>query len=548
MISKLHKISLVFLTSFSAAYIALLPQFYLMYERGNRYTLGWSARGRASILIAIAILGSIYGLSYLIFRRAAVYIDLRQSRINYQRLVFNVAGWIGLALVCRSVMAIAFLTDQLSDTAMQGVNSLWTKGFCYVVVPGSLLVFYRQFFERATATLYRLLTIVFMLFLLQIFLWAPYADDSGNQSFPTTSASEAEPGSLYIFLFDEWSYEDSFGHPVFSLTNMPHLTELLGHSTLFHKAFSPAVCTGVSVPRFLYQTDARMRSFTFNDVMTRLAGNRFIPLKMKSIFDLSDRHFKFIAGTYLHYHSILGPKVDRIINFDNTGSRYSLMGRVRDFLLTQVDFLRHFGVTMPGQIRSPLSASGWYSSTRVLQSRIRPVLNDVLPKLPANTIAFFHMYLPHNPYLYYRDWTLRDSQDDSKFDLVTLYQENVYAIDPVIDDIVSRLKARGDYDSSMIVIMSDHAFKYRYGEGIEIWEKLDPGVQIPAKHIPLIIKYPGQLRGGDWYDPVLVMDLYPQFNDFLNTPDKMGQWVAQWNSGASSNPAYVAGQEDMSED
>lgn len=548
MISKLRKTGLIFLACFSAAYISLLPQFYLLYEKENRYTLGWSARNRASILIAIAILGLAYGAIYLFLHRAAYFLDTRQSRVDCRRFVVDVASWIFLALVCRSIMAISFLSEQLSDTAMQFVDSIWTKTGCYFVLPGGLIFFYRGFFERAILVLCRLVAIVFVLFLAQIFRWTPYAADSSNRAFPPIQEDEVKTGSLYIFLFDEWSYEDTFGNAEFSLTNMPHLTELLGHSTLFHKAYSPAACTGVSIPRFLYQTDAEMRSFTYKEVMSRLVENELLPLKMKSIFDLSDRHFKFVAGTYLHYYSILGPKVDRIIAFDDTFLGYSLESRVRDLLCTQVDFLRRFGIGMPAQVRSPLCASGWLSGTKVLQSRIRPVLNDILPRLPANSIAFFHMYLPHNPYLFFRDWTLRGPVNDSNPNPVSLYLENVYAIDLVISDIVSQLKARDEYDRSMIVILSDHSWKYRYGEGSEIWEKLDTGGQIPAKHVPLIIKYPGQTRGGDWYEPVLTMDLHPEFNDFLNVPIKMNKWVARWNIGESSNAAYVAGPEDMSED
>lgn len=45
----------------AVAYVALLPQFYLVYDKGNRFSLDWSKTVRASILISIALLAAAYG-------------------------------------------------------------------------------------------------------------------------------------------------------------------------------------------------------------------------------------------------------------------------------------------------------------------------------------------------------------------------------------------------------------------------------------------------------------------------------------------------------
>ena len=534
--SKAKTVVLAFFLSLSAAYVALLPQFYLMYEKGNRYTLGWSSLNRASILIAIGILGAAYGAAYLLLRQGTSWLARRWNRVDGRRLVFDAAAWIVVALVFRSAMAIAFLTEQLPEAALRAVDSPWTKLACYFILPFGGVLFWRSRFEQFASILYRGIAVLFALFLVQVFLWDIYADDVVRRDFPAATPGEAKTGSLYVFLFDEWSYEDSFGHSDFSLANMPHLAELLGHSTLFRQAFSPAVNTGVSIPRFLYQPDERMKAFSYREALARLENNQLLPLRMRSVFDLSDRHFKFVAGTYLHYFVVLGRKVDYIMDIADLSRRYALKDRVRDLLCTQADFLRRAGIRMPFEVRSPLSAAGWMSLTWEYQSRIRPVLNDVLPRLPADNIAFFHLYLPHNPFLFNRDWTLRKPPVYSDSGAVELYHENVYALDAVIGDIVRLLKERGDYDQSMIVITSDHSWKHRYGG---TWEELDPRAQISEKHVPLIIKYPGQTRGGEWTEPIGTADLHPQFRDFLNDPGKMRRWVERWNSGEATGAAYV---------
>ena len=522
--------------SLVTAYVALLPQFYLMYEKGNRYTTGWSPRSRAGILLAIGLLGACYALGYWMLRAGAVVLSRRQDRVDCGRLVYDFSLWVMLAVLFRTIMAISFLTGELPEWAIRAIDSPINKTLWYFMLPAIGWLIHRGAMERGILAIYRLMVIIFALFLLQAFRWDIYTNDSSGQAISARGTQQNNQGSLYIFLFDEWSYEHSFGHPEFSLTQMPRLTEFLGQSTLFHRAYSPAAGSGVSIPRFLYQPDERIQSYSYADVQRLLLDNGFMALNLKSIFDLSDRHFKFVAGTYLHYYVILGSKVDRILRFDDNNIRYSLLERVMDLLFTQVDFLGKFGVPIPAHGQSPLSASGWQSLAMEFQSRIRPVISDVLPALPDQSIAFFHLYLPHPPYLFMRDWTRRNPLTFSDPGTIGLYQENVYAIDAVIGDIMGHLKNRGDFDSSMIVITSDHSWKYHYSAS---WEELDPEPYLPEKHVPLIIKYPGQVRGGSVDMPIRTVELHPQFDSFLNVPDRMRQWVVRWNAGETTNAWFM---------
>lgn len=526
--------------SLAAAFVALLPQFYLLYDEGNRYTLGWSARTRASILIAIAVLGLVFWMGYWFLHWGAAVARTRTKKINWKAWAFAITSWGFMALLFRTLMAIAFQTEQLPDAVLWWIDTPWNKLLWYGVVPAALLFFQRRFFERIARFLFGLSCILLLFWTVQSLQWPLYVDDAPQRIFPSLSPKkENPPGSLYIFLFDEWSYADSFGHPDFSLDHMPNLKQLLTEAILFRDAYSPAVSSGVSIPRFLYQPDPRLQEMSFGEVTRALRHNQLLSMNMKSIFDLSPRPFKLVVGTYLHYTLILGNKVDRILRFDDASSHYSLMMRVRDYLWTQLSFLHRLGVPRPDQVKSPLQAAGWVDLSNEFQSQIRPVLQDVLPRLPFPSMAFFHMYLPHPPYIFLRDWTPRVEPCSPDTNPWLYYIENVYAVDVVIGDIVTILKERGDYDSSMIVILSDHPWKHRYGNDGKIWAALDPGKRIPEKHVPLIIKYPGQRRGGEWTNTFYTADLFPALVEFWNEPNNVAHEISRWNSGEVDLPLLL---------
>lgn len=517
-----------------AAYVALLPQFYLIYDIGNRYTSGWSPQHRASILMAICILAAAYFLMYAAVQGSARFLSMIQPRIDWRRAGFDLALWILAALVLRTAMAIAYATEQMPSPLTRLVDSPPFKLFCYFLLPAGWLWFRRNAFEHAIIRLYRLGAILFALFFAQLFVWDFYSTEMTSDSIPADYGKGAEANSLYVFLFDEWSYVHTLGNPEFDLSEMPHLQELLRHSILFRNAYSPSVLTAVSIPRFLFQTDPRIFDFSLNELEWGLQHNDFLPLGLHSIFDLSDSHYKHLSGFYLHYANIIGDHVDSLIPFYDMNRRYSLKERVLVLLFSQLGFLEKFGV----DVDPPVRQFGWTGEE--YQTRIRPVLKEILPRLPLRNISFFHMNLPHAPFLVRRDWTpLANPPKGEETTNLTVYLENAYAMDAVFGDIADLLRARGDYDSSLLVFLSDHSWKKSFGCGHEGWAELDRQGHVPAKHVPLIIKYPGQTRGGESDLPIGTAELHPLFKEYLTAPDQLARWVARWNAGTETNAMHV---------
>ena len=241
-----------------------------------------------------------------------------------------------------------------------------------------------------------------------------------------------------------------------------------------------------------------------------------------------------MGGIFLHYANIIGGHVDSLIPFYDMNRRYTVKERVLVLLYSQLGFLSKFGI----DVDPPVRQFGWTGEE--YQTRIRPLLRDVLPRLPSRNISFFHMNLPHAPFLYRRDWTLLDQPATGEETTnLTVYLENVYAMNAVFGDILDLLRARGDYDSSMLVFLSDHSWKKSFGCGQEGWAELDLQGHVPAKHVPLIIKYPGQTRGGETELPIGTAELHPLFKEYLTAPDQLARWVARWNAGTETNAMHV---------
>lgn len=512
------------------AYVALLPQFYLVYDKGNRFSLDWSPTVRASILISIALLAAAYWILCAAARLAGTFADRRLRRPAVRPALRSLAIWLMTAVALRSAMAIVYATRPATDLLARVVDSSLAKILCYAVLPAGLLLCCRERYRKLVLGVYRVLGAMFVLFVAQSFAWKH--DVAAGHSVGRQIGEGATDGSggLYILMFDGWGYDPTFGNPAFSPTNMPQLSALLEHATLFREAYSPGIETWVSIPRFLFQTDGRADDYSYAE-MRDMLFNRSDFSFLTSIFDLSDRPYKFIGQSAINYWNLLGNRVDCVLPFYEKNEGYFLKERVAGLLGSQLAFLRKIGISLEARsLDDDTMNESWYEQQR----RIRPVLNDVLPRLPANAFAFIHMLIPHRPYGFHRDGTARipPSMDDPDG---SYYLDNVYAADMIIGDIVRILKEKGVYDSALIVLTADHGVR---PEDAALWERLDVEPFIPEKHVPLVVKYPGQRRRAESGDRVTTAQMHPLFADFLNDPEKVAQWTTRQDAGDGKAVLY----------
>lgn len=117
----------------------------------------------------------------------------------------------------------------------------------------------------------------------------------------------------------------------------------------------------------------------------------------------------------------------------------------------------------------------------------RDVLN-VITQQPKNTFAVFHYPLPHNPYLFDEDGEFcGPDKIVYEYGNVEGYERNLAALDRFIGEVVAAMKRAGRFDDALIILTSDHTFRYD--------PQREAGhITCPLTHVPLIIKTPGQRR------------------------------------------------------
>ena len=120
-----------------------------------------------------------------------------------------------------------------------------------------------------------------------------------------------------------------------------------------------------------------------------------------------------------------------------------------------------------------------------------------------------------------------------KVEMIAKYDGAIAYADAQFGDLLEALKARGQYDNTMIVVLGDH--------GEEFWEH---GGTAHSKtlygevvEIPLLIKLPRQTQGKTIDALVALQDIAPTVVDYLGLP------TAESFQGRSMRPALEAGAE-----
>lgn len=504
----------IFWLSLSLAYWALLPQFYLVYDQGNRYSLSWTYGSYLAILAAILTVGGVFFL----VAASVLWVAKRYSGLNH--FIRNVLGGVAGAIFLRSIFSLLDKGDVL-PAQWQGVVDLRTVKLGIYLLPFLGLTVCKQVAMNLLRIVSLGVTVLLVLFLLLPWFWPTYGWDEKVSSISTEEYTAAT-NSIYIFIFDEWSFDHTLAHTE-KLSQLPTLSALLSEADLFTKAQSCGAETPIAIPRFLFQPDAEMQQLHYQEVRKSVIHNWLVSRNYLSIFDLSTNHFKSLLGYYLYYPSIVGPKVDYCGTFTEKTEATRYRDNLVTLLASQVAFLQHLGLSLP--TRNTMEGK-FIEDNYEVQHNTRSAIKNLLLQLPDMNISFIHLCFPHGPYQYNQDGTrLNNPVGDGEPD-VDVYWMNIAYMDLIVGDIVSALKQRGDYEQSLLVLTSDHSWRYAPGlkhvrdAGAQALEKDDLLPFSYTRHVPLIIKHPGQTTPRTYEQVVSCWDLHHLFSQYLEHPSK----------------------------
>lgn len=504
-------------------YWALLPQFYLFFKEENRFSLTWTHATHALILLAILTLG----LMYWSVTVGLHWVTKRNPRLrNTSHIVL--VGAAGVLFV-RTIFSLTDKTGVLANSGQVLVDSRWLKGGLYLI-PIGLALWWPYGIRRLGRFLIRVLSILLITFFVVPLFWPVYGW-SGGQQEPALDRGVGEPSKIYIFLFDAWSASRTFTPEGQLRIPMPALSNFIQQADVFINAQSCGSWTTISIPRFLYQTDPRMRMKSFDETRKMIMHNWYAKEQMTSIFELSSNHYRSLLGYYLYYPDIVGNQLDYCGRWPTDTDRMRHRSYFRQLLMTQVEFLNRWGIRF-GHTRKRDNMNLFF---RDIQRNTREPLLSSIEQLPPRSIAFYHICFPHPPFQFQPDGSPRipsiDYHDCDGF--LPGYLDNVAYLDTLWKEIERVLQLKDDWQDSLIVLMSDHAWttdpdapfpkEYTDFEADDLLEFSH------TRHVPLIIKHPRQTEGRIFKQPVSLWDLHHIMSAYIHDPLHT-QEVEWWQS------------------
>mgnify|MGYP001034320577 FL=1 len=497
--------------SFGMAYWALLPQFYHVYQVDNRYSLAWDWSLYGSILAAMATLGGIY------FAISGVLCFLGRFHPIAARWNPWILGGLAGALVLRTVLALLDKGGWIPPALVAFLNLRLIKAGIYLLPLIGLMAF-RRWLLKGWRVFSLTVSLLAGWFLLVPWTWETYGWDAHSLPDPPPRYF-AKTNSVHIFMLDAWSFDRTFSGT--NLTaEMPHLAKLLSHSDLFSDAQSCGSCTPISIPRFLFQSDEQVMRLSAQEIVQHLRNRQFRDTSFTSLFELSSQHYASVLGYYLHYPALMGSRVHFCSSFSEDTNRQRNRRMRTRLINSQLEFMRHLG--FHPRLQAPaISMNRMFAD---IQEATRMRWGQVMQALPPMSISFSHICFPHEPFQYRRDGSMRSEQEWPPSSSADGYQDNLVEMDNLLGHLFDIMKRQGVYDSSLIVLTSDHTWVHDpENRHPDTWqERLDDDLlpRSPFRHVPLIIKHPAQTAPRHIPHMVSLNNLHYLLDRYLNHPEQ----------------------------
>ncbi len=320
---------------------------------------------------------------------------------------------------------------------------------------------------------------------------ATFPEWSSPRETPSQKFAARPASPVFIFIFDEWSYARSTQDGEF-LPGFKRLRELAEKSFVFHFAQSPGPRTDESVPRIIFQrtdplTIGRSQTFWEHDQA------RLPTTETPSLFQLAREHDynSTLLGFYLPERRILGSQVDYCHAIIEHPKPDGFAGKLRASAVRNVQFwLDPLSRRVQQTLALSIAPHSNEKTSVHWEKMLRDLRQETLETLrasPPNTFAFFHLPLPHGPWIFSENGGYVGPFHGERLSHnMGGYYRHLAFLDQVIGEFLDELRRSGTFDESMIVMTSDHSWRQDYMAG----GKLIDSEQL--RRVPLFIKLPGQ--------------------------------------------------------
>lgn len=450
----------------SVATLLHARQFAMWSAPENQFYYNWQRADAVMLIASLLAVALLFFLIVMIVRRAS---------------------WGGVLLRWLTIVLLAdILVGYVGSGKTQGRFAAFTAA--WVVVAGlGLYAASRpgsRFVERGTTVLAALAWLA-PLSVVQILLWKPW-DVRESIHRDASYAAPATRTPVFLFLFDEWSYQRSYdGHELRPFFR--NLRRLAGHSLEFTDAHSQGGSTRASIPRLIFQREGVLQPR--NGTAVWREGDSTVPsATLPSIFAAARTrgYGTSLIGFYFPYRAILGDQVDRTVYraFEPKDRRLQrrlvyVAGRTLSFLadpLSQILWQRWYARSL--------------SESHVrLNHAWRIAVRDLIRRSDVNTFAMIHWPLPHGPFVLNGDGSYRGPFKGTRVEGTPAeYQQHLAFLDLVLGEAMAELDSAGLFDQALVIVTSDHSWK----------EEPDAALRAASARrtwVPLIVKLPHQTAG-----------------------------------------------------
>jgi hypothetical protein len=497
------------LFALTAAYVALLPYFYQYFNKETRFTVLWSLKDYAAIITAVAavaaVLGIAYALFYLVWKPPAP-LQIARDAV----LVILLAG-----LFLRSFASILSFSEA-APAISECLDTRWAKATYCLAIPFLFVLLNARAAKRVVRGLYAMLIPLMGVGLVWPLAYKTF--DAGLPPLPPQLVERVATGprqattNVYIFMMDEWSYGRTFPDGRL-IEPMPHLRELLSQATLYRNVRSAGTKTAFSVPRFLFQNNSSFLKLPSEEVEALCLSGRSFP--GPTLFSESPGDwFRVAVGFWIDYRGMLATNVDFAITTQSDAADRTFWSQTVTLLKSQQDLLRDLGLITKRRRPEILPALTWVFGTE----QTHRLALETIDRVVEPTFGYFHYCLPHYPYVWEAGGKKNPMPKPPMKHTVASYRDNILYVDTVIGEVVTALHKAGKFDDALLVITSDHSWRYDpdHPHGKLHVEDVDPESEL--RRVPLIVKLPGQTAGRVVDDPVSTLEVHRWIRAELQRP------------------------------
>jgi len=318
--------------------------------------------------------------------------------------------------------------------------------------------------------------------------------------------SEGKGAPIVIFILDMVGYDNAFTGVGQIRNKLPHLKAFSEEATVFHQAQAAGGYTHISLPSLMLQDDVseflisptgttRWGLQNNSDAPLRPAGDfpRALPYRVRAS---GSRAFYF--GYAFPYKQMMPGAWDEAyilpfyaVSLPKPTSRWASLLIQYWLRYVRVSKDPFAALVRARGLHLVLENQHWRAITQDIYSTSMQFIREALS---PGDLLIVHCPIPHEPFVFAADGRPSQLPRD---DVVGGYKAQLQYADQLLGDWIMALKQTGKWDHSWVLVTSDHGIHQRdYGAHPEM-----------KRHVPLLVKAPGQTSREDRRDPLRLVEL-----------------------------------------